>query len=405
MSLHVFTGLPGSGKSSRLIERVNSAIARQQTVATFVCNESPLLAERKEFRIHRRLACRRPGLTCPLHHFVSTVEAAEILARLPAGALAAFDEAQFFDPAIVKHWSEASQRGVEVLVSTPSPLQLRFLKGLGVTETTFRIQCQKCDKAEASTFVVLPETNGTLSLCGRCHEEMVEIARRDLLERLERQPPHPGEKAIYQPIDGLPECASWKIVRPDSKTRADLMSGVIREMKLPEVCAPSAATYLDIGCNTGYFCNRIRHLGFYAEGVDVVKGDIEVARILDAFFHRDRNHYVAQDAYTYLEETQDRLFDVTSAFAVFQWLMIQTTVERGITCLQRLFAKTRRLCFLEMGYSAEPQYKEALKVNIDRAWVRRVMEEEGGFSEVRMFDAQEHGLMFGRDFFVGIKQG
>jgi hypothetical protein len=58
-----------------------------------------------------------------------------------------------------------------------------------------------------------------------------------------------------------------------------------------------------------------------------------------------------------------------------------------------------------MGYSAEPQYRERLKVNIDREWVRRTMEKKGGFAEIRIFDAKEHGLMFGRDLFVGIKNG
>jgi thymidine kinase/SAM-dependent methyltransferase len=403
MSLHVFTGLPGSGKSSRLIELVNSAIAQGQPVSTFVCSESPTLAERKGLRVLRILSCRRPGLHCPLNYFVSTTEAAEILARISSGTLAAFDEAQFFGPEIVKHWNEASCRGVQILVSTDSVPQLQLLKDCPTTETVFKMQCQKCGKAEASTYVVVHETHTTMALCGQCHEEMTEAARRDLLERLERQPPHPGEKAIYQPVDELPECASWKIVRPDSKVRVDLMSSLIREMDLPGAVAPNPATYLDVGCNTGYFCDRIRRLGFYAEGVDVVKGDIEVAKILDAFFRRGHNRYVTQDAYAYLEGTQDRLFDVTSAFAVFQWLMIQTTVERGLTCLEWLFAKTKRLCFLEMGYSAEPQYKEKLKVNIDREWVRRIMEEKGGFSEIRMFDAKQQGLMFGRDLFVGIK--
>ena len=58
-----------------------------------------------------------------------------------------------------------------------------------------------------------------------------------------------------------------------------------------------------------------------------------------------------------------------------------------------------------MGYSTEPQYKERLKANIDRNWVRSIMEEKGNFSEVRIFDAKEHHLMFGRDLFVGIKNG
>jgi 2-polyprenyl-3-methyl-5-hydroxy-6-metoxy-1,4-benzoquinol methylase len=97
------------------------------------------------------------------------------------------------------------------------------------------------------------------------------------------------------------------------------MSRLIREVRLPEAAAPSPAAYLDVGCNTGYFCDRIWRLGFDAEGVDVVKEDIEVARILDSYFRKGHVRYVTQDAYTYLQKTQDRLFDVTSAFAVFQW--------------------------------------------------------------------------------------
>jgi SAM-dependent methyltransferase len=405
MSLHVFRGLPGSGKSSRLIELVNSAVSRGQPVCTFACSESPVLAEHKGLRIYRVLGCRRPGVTCPLHHFVSTAEAAAILSRLPSGMLVAFEEANLFGTEIVAHWIEASQRGVELIVSIPSIPQLQLLKDVPFTETVFKMQCQKCGRAEASTFLILPESGTTMALCSKCSDQMTDAARRDLLERLQRQPPHPGEKAIYQPVDELPECARWKVVRPDSKVRADVMLRLIREARLPEAVAPNPATYLDIGCNTGYFCGRIRQLGFYAEGVDVVKADIEVAKILDSYFRKGHTRYIAQDAYTYLQDTQQRLFDVTSAFAIFQWLMIQTTVERGITCLEWLFAKTKRLCFLEMGYSAEPQYKEKLKANIDREWVRHLMEEKGGFSEIRVFNAKEHGLMFGRDLFVGIKNG
>jgi SAM-dependent methyltransferase len=181
------------------------------------------------------------------------------------------------------------------------------------------------------------------------------------------------------------------------------MTRVINEVAvLKRLSRP--ATYLDVGCNTGYFCHHMHRLGFFAEGEDVVKGDIEVAQILDSWFRRDGNRYVVQNAYDYLRDSQDRLFDVTSAFAVFQWLMIQTTVERGEQCLRWLFAKTQRICFLEMGYSAEPQYKDKLPGNIDRGWVFNIMQQEGGFSEIRMYDASKNQLMFGsRDLFVGIK--
>jgi hypothetical protein len=146
----------------------------------------------------------------------------------------------------------------------------------------------------------------------------------------------------------------------------------------------------------------MHRLGFQAEGEDVVKEDIAVAKIIDAYIRHDRNVFVAKDAYAYLEDSQDRMFDVTSAFAVFQWLMIQKNAQRGITCFEWLFAKTRRVCFVEMGYSAEAQYKDRLPINIDRAWMENLMREKGGFAEIRVFPAgEEHGIS--RDLFVGIK--
>jgi predicted O-methyltransferase YrrM len=70
-----------------------------------------------------------------------------------------------------------------------------------------------------------------------------------------------------------------------------------------------------------------------------------------------------------------------------------------------LFQKTDRVCFLEMGYSSEPHYKNKfVGAHIDRSWVRNIMEEKGNFSEILMFDGREYDLMFGaRDLFVGLK--
>lgn len=265
------------------------------------------------------------------------------------------------------------------------------------------MKCQKCFVATANSSIVLPGKDETMSLCQACNQAMTDAARREVLDRLERQAPYPGEKVIYQPIE-LEECATWRQLRPDSKDRVDLMTRIVRESGLPKSDTYGHSTYLDVGCNTGYFCHQMRRLGFYAEGVDVVEGDIEVARQLDSFFRKDHNNYVIADAYNYLRDTQDRHIDVTSAFAVFQWLMIQTSIERGIECLKWLFAKTNRVCFLEMGYASEAQYKDKLPENIDRTWVWQKMEQLGEFAEIRMYDAKKHGLMFGtRDLFVGIK--
>src|SRR4029450_6130818 len=141
----------------------------------------------------------------------------------------------------------ASRRRLETIVSTPSVPQLELLRNHHVTETIFKIRCERCGEREASTGLINPASDHpasdvTIALCSQCSDEMTATAKRDLLQRLQLQGPHPGEKAIYQPIDELPECAGWKVVRPDSKARAELMVQLIEDAGLPAAVAPNPAT-------------------------------------------------------------------------------------------------------------------------------------------------------------------
>ena len=172
-----------------------------------------------------------------------------------------------------------------------------------------------------------------------------------------------------------------------------------REAHLPRNGPRGRRTYLDIGCHTGYFCHALRR-GFHVEGVDECERDIRVARLLESFFRKDFAKFAVADACTYLHATQARLFDVTSAFDVFQWMMVESP-DRGIACLDWLFAKTNRVCFLEMGYAGTQHDRLACPADPERSWVKGIMEERAGFTEVQVFEAGEHGLM--RDLFVGIK--
>ena len=412
MSLTVLTGLPGSGKSRYLIERVLEAQSDGERAETFECSESAWLQANEYVSRWRLLGSRILGLECALDHFVSTDEAAQILEETPAGTLVAFEEAHYFDPDIVPCWLEASARGLDVLVAMPSKIQLTRLGESEYEERRFTIQCGRCGIREAVTFLMLPDIEetdpeATTALCEVCDLEVTAEARKDIVERLERESPYPGEKTLYQPVE-LQECADWWCLRPDSEKRFELMTQVLRDTGLIDddptlVGRPewTSMTYVDIGCNTGFFCSRVRELGFYVEGVDVVQPDIEVAKLLGSFVRRQKINYVVSDCYEYLRDTKNQVFDVTSAFSVFQWLMMQRTAQHGLDCIDWLFEKTGRVCFLEMGYTDEPQYQEQLPIEIDRAWVEDRMQ-RGAFGDILMFDATEHGLM--RDLFVGIRE-
>jgi SAM-dependent methyltransferase len=400
VSLTILTGLPGSGKSTYLVEVVNQARARDEHVATFECSESPWLQADQYVCDHRIIGCRMPGLVCPLDHFVSTTEAAAILRETAPSTLVAFEEAHYFQADLVSAWLEASGRGVDVLVGMPSNRQLQLLDGHEYEEMRFTLNCDRCASREATSFIILPDDVTTTALCETCDAELTWVARKEILDRLERQAPYPGEKVLYQPVE-LEECSDWRVLRPDSEKRVELMTQVLRRIGLGSSSWRNL-TYLDVGCNTGFFCSQLRGLGFYAEGVDVVQADIEVAKILGAFFRRQKIAYLISDCYEHLRETRADVFDVTSAFSVFQWLMMQRTVQHGLDCMDWLFEKTGRVCFLEMGYSEEPHYKGKLGIEIDRAWVKSQMEKDGNFADILIFEAAENRLM--RDLFVGLKE-
>jgi SAM-dependent methyltransferase len=400
MPLEVLTGLPGAGKSSRLIRKVNAAIEAGRTVATFACSDSPILRARPSLR-HGRLASRTPQLSMPLTHFVSLPEAVEVLSALNANAVAGFDEAQYFGESIVRHWLDAASRGVDVVVATPSPAQLAELERRGVAPTVLELRCEICQHATASRSYRLPERDSTLSLCDRCAEPLLASVRAELLDRLRRQGPHPGEKSLYQPVE-LPELKGWKAIRQDSEQRADILAGVATEALAGRDPSGPLPTYLDVGCNTGYLCHLMRRHGFLSTGVEVVEDDLVVARLLECYFRRDATTFIQADAYDYLRRTPDECFDVTSAFSVFQWVIIQKSPQHGIDCIKWLFEKTRSVCVLEMGDWSEAHYRERIGIDVGTDWTRELMEEHGRFDEIRVFGAQEHALK--RDLVVGIKR-
>jgi SAM-dependent methyltransferase/thymidine kinase len=396
MTITILTGPSGSGKSKHLIERVNAARASGQAVRTFLSSKAVIAAPDPNLWMHGVIASRDPSMTTPLDHVVSIDECGEILRSLPRGSLAAFDEAFYFDEDVTDHWSHAAGRGIDVLVSTPSAAQLQRLVREDTLEKRLTMRCQECRRREATESFLLPGKNDATSVCPNCAAKLITAIRSELVSRLQSQAPYPGEKAIYQPVE-LEECADWQILRPDSGARVELLTSIVSDVE--ERTGTRPESYMDVGCNTGYFCSAMAAAGLAAIGVDVVEGDIDVAALLTAAVRRDRCQFVLADVYEYLRDTREQQIEVISAFSVIQWLILQRSLEHGVEALNWLFEKSGQACVLEMGYPSEEIYRDKLPPVIDRDWVRNLMIESGRFAEVRCFPAREGGLM--RDVFVG----
>ena len=396
MSMEILTGLPGSGKSERLIGLVESARAAGQKVQTIACSDSLVLQSRQSLAKHR-LTNSRSGLNTKLDRFESREDAVQSLNAAESGSLLAFDEAQHFGPEIVDAWCAASDRGVEVLIASPSDGQLELLLQRGHSPRVLTLTCQKCGRKEAAEFFCHMDENRTEAVCDGCYEKVRKATEKKAVRLLKKQAPHPGKKIIYQPVE-LPACEHWEIIREDSQRRFEIVRQVCAEVGLLD----NESSYLDVGCNTGFFCHRMGQAGFRSTGVDVVKEDVELARLLSAYIRRDYAKYIASDAYTYLRHTQEVRFDVTSAFSVFQWVMIQRGAPQyGLHCMCWLFKKSKRLCVLEMGESTEDHYVKRIGMKYDSLWIRTFMEASGEFERVEMYEAEKHGLK--RDLFLGIK--
>ena len=395
MTITILTGLPGVGKTERLILAVAEAQKAGRTTATIMCGDSPRLRTRRNLT-ERREICSRSKLRTHLDHFVSADRCVELLNKAQPGALLAFDEASHFGERLVEHWCSAARRGAELLIAAPSGPQLTALGKRGHRATHLVLTCQACERREAIDFFVHEQENRTEAVCKKCFRRLQAKARKEIIDRLLRGAPYPGTKAAYQPIE-LPECRKWRVNRKDSQRRLDLMQSFCASEGLPQ----AHSSYLDIGCNTGFFCYGMAKAGFTSRGVDVSAKNIHIARLLSTYFRRDLATYQVADAHDYLDSTPDERFDVTSAFSVFQWVMIQSGPERGLACMRSLFRKTKRLCILELGESSEAHYGDRIGMEYDSAWIQDFMLAEGDFERVQCVRGSEHQLW--RDLVIGIK--
>src|SRR5712691_4088245 len=198
MSITLLTGLPGSGKSRLLIELVKTAAQEGRAAETFVCSDYPWPSNHDAFWDHHMLVCGEPGYTWGIDHFVSRQEASRILADVPAGTLAAFEEGYAFSNDAVTDWRAAADRGVEVIVAAPSGNQVLQLGDGAYDEIKLSITCQRCDDRPAEEVIVRSDGDGTLSVCSGCFDALAAEARETIVRLLREEHPFPGEDALYQ---------------------------------------------------------------------------------------------------------------------------------------------------------------------------------------------------------------
>jgi hypothetical protein len=236
--LTILEGLPGSGKSKRLIEAVNAARAAGQQTLTFACSDSGPTRSGGDNESSRVLACREAGLTCALDHFVASIEACGILDQVPAGAFAAFEEAHCFASVIAEHWKAAALRGVDILICAPSAVQKASLGGFPRRETNFILACGHCNRSDATRYVIPPGREAPVAICDACYELLGACARGAMLDQLNRDRLYPRDAVFRHRMESF----------DGGSHRVECMERVIREsLEFGEAvrqCIPAGARVL-----------------------------------------------------------------------------------------------------------------------------------------------------------------
>ncbi len=406
----IFSGLPGSGKTTRLITKAKENKASGIPVCLFLNGENPDLARRPHVKPGGYMGCRTKGLGLRIDHTAGTRETSELLLEMKKGSCAVFDEAQYYDTDIVNGWVQASKNGITVLVGSPSQAQLKALNKFAkhspssVQFEKLDTTCSSCEKV-ATRVTYNGDYRFPIHLCEDCLKMKHDTDIKNLLDDMKAGNPFPNELKTYQPFYDIP-MDKWELVRGDSLSRYQIMEAAISsyEPNAPDVITqPQHYTYLDLGCCSGFFCDAMANKGYHATGVDVTKHFIEWATRL-AEIKGQPITYVKEDALKFISEI-DTTYDITSTFATVQWVMVQKGYESGMECFRHLFRKTRHICVVEMGYTTEDIYKdkiEGLEGDIDRDWVLNLMETEGDFETIALVESGSNGIW--RDLFIGFKK-
>ena len=405
MSLKVFTGLPASGKTSALIDEMVSRKETGGRVLLVLSSEHESLTKRSNVKAGGLMGCRDENKSFPIDAVMDSSEAASLLAAQEPDTMVVFDEAQYFKPDLVSSWQSASERGVDVLVGTPSAHQLQRLADIPHEPIHLEVECS-CGRATASQVLYQKDLTYPQHLCSDCHAKQKSEAIASLLADVRISEPFPDTLHTYQPFYDL-DMKGWALVRTDCPARLNvILDAVSRCDSVGEKLADplGQASFIDLGCCSGFFSDAMACHGFRSAGVDISKDFIDWASRLANIKAQDIS-YEQSDLMSYLTSSAQQRFDVISTFATVQWVMAQSGYGAGLTCFEAIFERANSICVIEMGYTAEPIYRDKITdrpVEIDRQWVLNLMEQSGHFDTIELHPMGENGIW--RDIFVGFKE-
>jgi SAM-dependent methyltransferase len=262
---------------------------------------------------------------------------------------------------------------------------------------TLYVKCASCDK---NSVVLCPDFTNyiTETYCQTCYCDKVNEVVNDIKKKLSSYPLMPAGE-IYQPFlkkdnnfffDLSNTFKDYKVLRNDTDNRINIyLKHHTKEIK----------SYIDLGCNTGYFCDYMSDIlnipNVY--GIDICSTLHDICVKKSKYILLNNNKYICSNLYDYFINTE-KTFDVISAYSVIQWVMIQKGDEYGVILLKKLALITDKILILEIGDYKEHHY-DKLKILIGTDWLIELLKEY--FKEYVVYDKNTYSLK--RDIVYFIK--
>lgn len=267
---------------------------------------------------------------------------------------------------LIKHYEN---KNINIFMSNCCEEQLNFIKNNNVNYQ-IEILSTKCNNCDNNSIIVCPDATNFISenYCQNCYSDKVNQIAELIKNKIYNYPLLPPN-TLYQPFyfknddfyyNLSKDFYNYNVIRDDTDKRIN----IYLKHHNKEI-----VSYIDLGCNTGYFCDYMSDIlkiqNVY--GLDICQTMIDICVQKSKYLLLNNNFYICEDLHDYFMNCKKK-YDVISAYSVIQWLMIQKGDEKGVELLEKLAELTNKILIVEIGDYKEHHY-DKLKIPIGTNWL------------------------------------
>lgn len=364
MKINIINGLSNSGKSSKMI--LNYTILKKNNKCLAFLNN----------KIYLNLCIdlwysKNPDIWSEYDYLVNDdLELLNYLKENKNYEYLFFDEFYSYSNEILNFLIEFYEnKNTEIFISNCTEEQIEIIKNKTENYNLEKLNI-KCKNCNGDSTIVCPDNTNfiTDNFCQKCYCDKVNETAAFIKDKISNYPLLPSN-TLYQPFyfknddfyyNLSKDFYNYNVIRDDTDKRIN----IYLKHHNKEI-----VSYIDLGCNTGYFCDYMSEILKITNvyGIDICRTMIDICIKKSKYLLLNNNFYICEDLHDYFMNCKKK-YDVISAYSVIQWLMIQKGDEKGVELLEKLAELTKKILIVEIGDYKEHHY-DKLKIPIGTEWL------------------------------------